>query len=121
MARKTAEINKYYRLFRIKGSRRLRMLDISTICFVTVDDRDGRNKKIITINGEKLILSNYRLERLFELCQQLIQVNKHTLLSPAIIKEKDSKFLYLSIRGKGSPVKVTLSRLYMKEIRKLIG
>jgi len=121
MTAKATDINKNFRLFKIKGSKRQRMVVLSTICLVTTDGTGNRNKKIFTISGEEIILMDYRLEWLLELCPQLIQINKQTLLSPAIIREKDSKFLYLTIKEKGSPVKVTLSRQYMGEIKKLIG
>ena len=121
MTAKITDINKNFRFFKIDGSKRQRMIDLSAICIVTTVGTDNRNKKIITVSGEKIILINYRLEKLLNSCSQLIQVNRHTLLSPAIVKEKDNKFLYLNIKEKGSPIKVILSREYKNEMKKLIG
>ena len=121
MIAKITDKNKNFRFFKIDGSKRQRMIDLSAICFVTTVGTDNRNKRVITMSGEKIILINYRLENLLNSCNQLIQVNRHTLLSPAVVKEKDNKFLYLNIKEKGSPVKVVLSRQYKREIKKLMS
>lgn len=106
-----------YAVFSVAESSKKVKIYLPDIVFVSVDDIDARNKIVILKGGTKYTLMDYSLDEIKSLAQQLIQINRHTLVSLNCIHEMSyDKVTLHDADDSGLPPEATLTRTHKEEL-----
>lgn len=113
--------NKEYALFNIAESNKKISVHMPDVFFVATDEIDARNKIVVLKCGQMYTLMNYSLTSILEMAPQLVQANRHELISVDMIKGMGHDSITIKENASNNiPKEITLTNTHKVEIAKRI-